>query len=376
MCPSFVLGALLLYLGSSLVIEWIYDGWFRFSRFDYFLVVIIFFIIAARGFLPGVGIGIVAACILFAFNYSRIHVISHEISGSKYRSTIDRSLQEHRILDSKADQIYILVLQGFIFFGTAYPLLAHIQTRIRSVNTRFLLFDFTYISGMDSSSVLIFNKMRQICAAANVNIFFVDLEPRTRSLLEEGGCAILQNPGNVEDNQNDCFLFPDLDYAIGWCEEQLLVSEKVQSGSDPFEVLFSDVFHEGQTISDLKKYLERMELPASSVLFKQGETSRDLYFIESGRIAVIVDFNGGTSKRLRSMSAGTIVGEMSFYLSTPRSGTIVAERPCIVHKLSAEAFRKIEVENRELAFAIHKFIVGVLAERLAHANERLFHLSG
>jgi SulP family sulfate permease len=374
--PRFVLGALLLYLGSSLVTEWLYDGWFRFSRFDYFLVLIIFIIIASWGFLPGIGIGIVAACILFAFNYSRINVVRHEVPGSKYRSTIDRSLQEHRILNAKADQIYVLVLQGFMFFGTAYPLLAHVQDRIRSVPTRFLLFDFTYISGMDSSSVLIFRKLRQICKAEKVNILFVNLEPRTRSLLEEGGCTILQNAGNTAEDQNDCLLFQDLDYAIGWCEEQLLITENVGHGAHPFEALFSEVFHRGQTISDLKKYLERMEIPAFSVLFNQGDSSKDLYFIESGRITVTLELNDGTTKRLRSMSAGTIVGEMGFYLGTPRSGTIVAERPCTVHKLSAEAFSRIEAENRELAFALHKFIVHVLAERLAHANERLFHLCG
>jgi sulfate permease, SulP family len=374
--PRFVLGALLLYLGLSLVVEWICDGWSRFSRFDYILVVIIFFIIAARGFLPGVGIGIIAACLLFAFNYSRINVVRHEISGARYRSTIDRSLQENRILDAKADQIYILVLQGFIFFGTAYPLLAHVQDRIRSVPTRFLLFDFNYISGMDSSAVLIFSKMRQIATAAKVDLLFVNLQQKTRTLLQEGGCTILQDVEDIPENQNSCFLFQDLDYAIGWCEEQLLLTEKFQDGYDPFEVLFSDVFHEGQTISDLKKYLERVEIPASAVLFTQGETSRDLYFIESGRIAVTLDLDDGTRRRLRSMSAGTIIGEMSFYLGTPRSGTIVAERPCVLHKLSAKALNRIESENRELAFAIHKFIVHVLAERLAHANERLLHLSG
>lgn len=373
--PRFVLGALLLYLGSSLVIEWIYDGWFRFSRFDYFLVVSIFLIIAASGFLPGVGIGIVAACILFAFNYSRIDVIRLETSGFGYRGSIDRSLQEHRILDSKADQIFILVLQGFIFFGTAYPLLAHVHARIRSVPTRFLIFDFTYISGMDSSSVLIFSKMRLICMAAKVAIIFVNLDSRIRSLLEEGGCTILPTAGDAAENPQDCLLFQDLDYALGWCEEQLLVSEKVPDGSDPFEVLFSDVFHEGQTISDLRKHLEKMEVPESSILFRQGEASRDLYFIESGRIAVILELDDGTSKRLRSMTAGTIIGEMSFYLGTPRSGTIIAEKPCVLYKLSPETFTAIEAENRELAFAIHKFIVRVLAERLAHANERLSHLS-
>ena len=276
----------------------------------------------------------------------------------------------------KPIKFYVLVLQGFIFFGTAYPLLAHVQDRIRSIPTRFLLFDFTYTSGMDSSSILIFSKMSQICRTEKVDLLFINLDPKIMSLLEEGGCAILRNAADAPQDHNDCLLFQDLDYAIGWCEEQLLITERIQDGTYPFDVLFSDLFHEGQTIVDLKKYLEKAEIPASSILFRQGESSRDLYFIESGRITVTLESEDGASKRLRSLSAGTIFGEMGFYLGTPRSGTVVAERPCTVHKLSTEAFSRIEDENRDLAFALHKFVVHVLAGRLAHTNERLFHLSG
>ncbi len=376
--PKPVLGALLLYLGLGLIIEWIYDGWSRFSRFDYFLVLSIFFMIAATGFLPGIGIGIVAACMLFAFNYSRTKIIRHELSGTGHGSSIERSSQEQQILDAKGDQIYVLVLQGFIFFGTAYPLLSHIQERIGAANrlpVRFILLDFTYISGLDSSSVLIFKKMAQICRAANVTIFFVNTEHKIEMLLEEGGCSIVKN---IESEQNDgpcCSSFQDLDHALGWCEEQILSGKRIDDSLPSFEILFSEVFGGcASSIAELEPYLEKVVLPAGAVLCRQGDISRDLYFLESGQVTITLNRGGTKTKRLRSMKSGTIVGEMAFYLGKPRSGTIIADKQCIIHKLSADSFNRLEQEERELAFAIHKYIVRLLAVRLAYTNERLSQL--
>ncbi len=113
--PRPVLGGLLLYLGLSLLIEWVYDGWWRLSRFDYALVIAIIVIIAVFGFLPGVGVGIVAATILFAFNYSRINVVKTEFTGAVLHSNVQRSYREQNLLKEQGDQIAILRLQGFIF---------------------------------------------------------------------------------------------------------------------------------------------------------------------------------------------------------------------------------------------------------------------
>ncbi len=376
--PKAVLGALLLYIGLALIIEWIYDGFSRFSRFDYFLVLSIFLMIAATGFLPGIGLGIVAACMLFAFNYSRTKVIRHQLSGIGHRSSIERSFHEQQLLDAKGDQIYILVLQGFIFFGTAYPLLSHIQDRIGAESRlplRFILLDFTYLSGLDSSSVLIFKKMVQMCRTANITLFFVNTDPKIVMLLEEGGCSIVKNIEQERDENSCCSSFQDLDHAIGWCEEQILSGKGIDDSPPSFEVLFSQIFEECKSpIAELEPYLEKIALPSGAVLCKQGDTSTDLYFLESGQVTILINGASSGTKRLRSMKSGTIVGEMAFYLGKPRSGTIVADKDCIIHKLSANSFSRLEQEKRELAFAIHKYVVRLLAVRLAYTNERLSQL--
>lgn len=375
--PKGVLGALLIYLGLSLLIEWVFEGWQRFSRFDFFLVLTILCVIATKGFLQGVGIGLVVACVLFAFNYSRITVIKHELSGAKYRSNVERSFHDHRVLKEKGEQIYILCLQGYIFFGTAYPLLTHILSRVRSADLprlRFVVFDFGHVSGLDSSSALGFSKILQTCEANRILPIFVNLKPGVRELLVEGGCSVQSVSGeSAAASETECPVFPDLDYAIAWCEERILSEEDTQAAAShqSLEDLFGELFQNRESIAALRGYLERLETPAGHVLLRQGQLGDELFFVESGEVTALLELSNGKSTRLRTMGPGTVVGEMGLYLEKPRSGTIITNKPCVLYRLSAEAFKTIGRENPELASAIHHFIVRILATRLAHANDEL-----
>ena len=52
--PKVILGGLILNLGLSFLEEWLYDTWEKLTRNDYFVIVIILFVIAAVGFLEGI----------------------------------------------------------------------------------------------------------------------------------------------------------------------------------------------------------------------------------------------------------------------------------------------------------------------------------
>ena len=96
--PKFVFGGLLFYLGLSLLLEWVYQGWFKLSRLDYALVILILAIVANFGFLEGVGVGLIIACLLFVITYSNLQVIKNTLSGLTYQSNFDRSFHEKKLL--------------------------------------------------------------------------------------------------------------------------------------------------------------------------------------------------------------------------------------------------------------------------------------
>jgi SulP family sulfate permease len=86
--PKFLLGGLVAFLGLSLLLEWLYDAWFKLTLADYLNVVMILGVIVFVGFLPGVAYGIMVAAILFVINYSRTAVSRHPLTGTSYRSRV------------------------------------------------------------------------------------------------------------------------------------------------------------------------------------------------------------------------------------------------------------------------------------------------
>jgi len=120
------------------------------------------------------------------------------------------------------------------------------------------------------------------------------------------------------------------------------------------------------------KYLERLEVGAGYVLFEKGAKGDDLFFVESGRVSALLTVAGEAApRRLRSMGAGTVVGEMGLYLSIERTATVVTEQESVLYRLTKKALADIEAQDLELACALHRFFIRLLSERLSHANEEL-----
>ena len=86
--PRPVLAGVIFYIGLALLFEWTYQAWFKFPRIDFAILLTILAVIALRGFLEGVAVGLVAAIVLFVINYSRTSVIRHALSGTEFRSRV------------------------------------------------------------------------------------------------------------------------------------------------------------------------------------------------------------------------------------------------------------------------------------------------
>jgi SulP family sulfate permease len=354
--PKFILGGILFYNGFAFLTQWVYDAYFRLIREDYLLVVLILAIVAVAGYLNGVGAGIIIATVLFVLKYSSVNLISNTLSGDSHHSTVDRSPMEARLLNHEGGQVHILRLKGFIFFGSADKGLPRLG---------YLILDFQHVSGLDTSGLVSLSKLSRlaqktgfIIVAASVP---VDIQNSFRGagLLEEG-------PGQVR-------LFRDRDFGIEWCENEILKKSlpEVKKESKSLPQILRD-FHPWRVdTSTLLQYLVRVEVDKNHYLILQGDPSQELFFIESGRVKVIVELDNGRTMRVRTMGAGTVVGEIGLYLDQQRVASVVTEDPCVIYRLRVEALHKMEQENPALASAFHEFMVRVLAERVTQQNRTL-----
>ncbi len=385
--PKPVLGGLLLFLGLAFLVEWVYDAWFKLPKAEYLIVILILVVINTVGVLEGVGLGIVLAVILFVVNYSRIGVSKHTLSGTDFRSNVARPRLYHQLLRQKGHWIYIIELQGFLFFGTANKLLDQVRQRITAPGLpapRFVVLDFRQVNGLDASAALSFAKMKQVAQIQNMVLVFTHLSPRIQRQLER---EVL-----TAKDKTVWRTFVDLDHGIEWCEEEMIRTfESVGLSAKPksvkrqleeflpksiqFSDLFDDFIHEdkrqieGQqgsiSVASLEKYMEQMDVEKGHYLIRQGDTAKGLFFIEAGGATVQLEYKDGKTVRLRKMGAGTVVGEVGLYLGSPTTASVVTDQPSTIYYVSADNLKRMEEVDPGIAAAFHKFIAHILSERLS-----------
>lgn len=363
--PKPILGGVLFFLGMSFVVEWVFDAWLRLPRGDYGLVILILFVIGAVGFLQGVGLGLGVAVALFVINYSHVNVVKHALSGVNRQSNVDRPASQRRVLQAHGDQIYILKLQGYLFFGTANGLLDYVRNRVNDGTReplRFVLFDFRLVHGMDSSAVLSFSKLRQLAQARNFTVILAQLAPDVMAKLKRAADA---------DRSDESFrIMPSLDHGLEWCEDQIVAAERAAVAQPiPLVQQLADRLPSRDLAPRLMDYLEPIAEPAQSHLIRQGAPSDEMYLIESGRVTVLMEMEGCEPTRLRTMGAGTVVGELGFYLGTPRAASVVTDESSTLFRLTRSAMQRMSSERPEMAAALHEFVAHLLAERLVNTNK-------
>ena len=358
--PRIILGGLLFNLGLSFLVDWLYSTWSRVPKTDYTIILLIFLVIGTVGFLEGVITGLLMSVVLFVVSYSKVEIIKHELTGKTFHSNVERSESLKNIIDDSGDQTLILPLQGFIFFGSANRLLERIKLHLQSQNEKnlkYLVFDFKQVTGVDSSTINSFNKLRILAELDNFQVLFCNLTPEIISQFEVEGLFA---------DSMDLFLkFDDLDHGMEWCEEQIISEQTIGSNKQKEEIDEIKLFEE--KFADLLIYFESKDINQNTTLIEQGNDPDGLYFIKSGRVTV--ELRSSNNKiRLKSMGTGTVVGEVSLYLKTQATASVISNTACKTYFLSHENFEKLNKENPERAAELHTYIVKLLSDRLAKSN--------
>ena len=358
--PRIILGGLLFNLGLSFLVDWLYSTWSRVPKIDYTIILLIFLVIGTVGFLEGVITGLLMSVVLFVVSYSKVEIIKHELTGKTFHSNVERSESLKKIIDDSGDQTLILPLQGFIFFGSANRLLERIKLHLQSQNEKnikYLVFDFKQVTGVDSSTINSFNKLRILAELNNFQVLFCNLTPQIISQFEAEGLFA---------DSMDLFLkFDDLDHGMEWCEEEIISETTIGSNKQKEEIDEIKLFEE--KFADLLTYFESKDINQNTTLIEQGNDPEGLYFIKSGRVTV--ELRSSNNKiRLKSMGTGTVVGEVSLYLKTQATASVISNTACETYFLSHENFEKLNKEDPERAAELHTYIVKLLSDRLAKSN--------
>lgn len=367
--PKFLLGGMTLYLGLVFLWERLIDSARSLPTIDYVLVWIILAVIAAVGFLQGIGVGILIAAGLFVVSYSRVNAVRNVLNGDVFRSNVDRPAAHRELLARRGAEIYILRLQGFIFFGTVQGILEKVQARLNDESRPkmcYLVLDFQRVTRLDSSAVFGITRLRQLAAANEVSMVWTHVPPDIERQVRRGGL--------IHDQDESFMILPSLDHGMEWCENQILAGQgftDLTGFIERMQGLLRRAFPGLKDVGRLMKYLERREVAPGEYLMHAGDPGTEMYFVEAGLFSVQLESAGSKMVRLRAVRGGATIGEIGLYLGTPRSASVVATRPSAVYKLSAEALTSMRAEDPEVAALLHEWIARLLAERLTENNRMI-----
>ena len=160
--PIPLFGALLLWVGLSLLYDWLVETYHTVPLTEYALIFLILLVIGAFGILEGILTGSISAVILFVVAYGKLEVVKGP-TASESLST---------------GQSLVLRLHGFVFFGNVHSLQRVIANRLNDDTSPRLLFfilDCRDVIGLDSSATVAIEGLRTVLRKSGVRLQITNL---------------------------------------------------------------------------------------------------------------------------------------------------------------------------------------------------------
>ena len=367
--PTPILSGMLMFMGGSLLWDWLVSVRRKMSRTDYALMLTIWALIVNFGFLEGAAMGTVAACVSFAVNYARIPFIREESTRCDTSSYVQRPREHSRLLQDFGKQILVLRLQGYLFFGTSNRLFEHLRAQIENAaedRIHWLVIDFSFVPGIDSSAGFSLVKLQQLAEQQDIKLVFTGIHPGVRRKMRAE---------DLFSGQFGVREFVALDPGLEHCENELLERHAVfEDAASNFETWMTKELGSEEAAQNLSNYVRACPSTSGTYLAKQDEESDDIFFVVAGQVSVYLERDGELPVRLRTMLGRTLVGEMGFFTGDKRSASIVLDQDTSVYMITRKQFQTLENEDPRTATRLYAYIVRTLSERLSFSNRELAHL--
>lgn len=314
------------------------------QREDLLIVVIVTLLGAMVNMVASLLAGMALGLVLFARRNGK-SPIKDVHDGRYWRSNCIRSAGDTALLMQHGERILSLRLQGALYFGVARSLRTELEALLpQRAQPQWLILDWHAVVSHDTTLTLMLERFETSVAQRGVRVLH---------------CA----------RAGDDKAYPDLDRALEVCENQLLDGQRLRADEGDINTLHWDALlnHLTPTAQALvQSCFERRHYAVGAQVLTQGDRTRDLHVIASGRADILIQ---GGAIRLAGVNSGTIVGEMGFLDGTPRAAHVVAVEPLVSHVLSRERFEALSEQHPEVAQHILEVLCKELANRLRSLHQ-------
>ena len=358
--PLSIIGGLLLFIGVDLLDNWLVRSRKRLHWTDYGMIVLICVTVAVFGFIAGVGAGILATLAQFAIRLSRVDVIAEEFSGSERQSTKPRSVPDRSILLDRGGFLRAYRLRGYIFFGSAYPMVDHLKRPLGGETPpAWVLLDFAAVSGFDLSAVNVLCQFIRLADSAGARVALTEAPRKLEGSLRNNLPAEIQERIRFE---------PDLDHGLEHCEDAI-VAMAARELADPAQGLRRRLLNRiavdlerhldeqilfEEMLEELDPWLVSREYEAGETLVVRGAVQDGLQLLVSGHVSV----HDAEGTRLYQCGPGDVVEAWAAFSEHIASVSAIARDPCRTMVLTAAARELLESDDNELSLRLFAFLIG------------------
>ena len=371
--PTFVLGSLLFYVGFDFLLTWTWAKRHELPVPDFAIVMVIVAAIAFIGILEGIAFGIAIAVALFVISYSRLSFVKADMGGDTYDSIVVRNPVAQAHLNRECGKIWIMKLQGFLFFGTADRLFRLVQNRIKDEDAPrlgYLVLDFQQVDGLDATAVQVLVKLGKYARREGFVVILSGFREAARNKLNSAGFQTLTGNG---DAVSGAVVGTSIEDAVMWCEDDILSGlEHPHRGSEEtLESLLERMTGTAGSAELLAPYFEKKDIRAGEFLFQEGDDGTSLYVLASGTASVVVNAGSDGQRTIRRFEQGTILGEMALFTGDKRSASVHVEKDATFYCLHKAEFHRAQEEEPVATGRFQSYIVRKLSERLDRANKEI-----
>ncbi len=347
MLPRGLFATLVGYLGIDLLVQWLWTERRGFPGRDFAVLLLILATAMTVGFLTAIAVGVAVAAVLFVASYTRLDPVRAQTSGVARRSVIERSAADEDRLMVAGEEIVVLELTGFIFFGSAYRLSQRVQDDIVVEGVKELIVDFARVVGVDVSAIRSIVQIAEACAAQGVHLVLSAVPAET--------AALIARQGDIAPEIVDT-----LDDALREAEDRMLAMAPDAGTSEA-----------GALDTMLGTLTPNVTLAPGERLFAEGSTSTSMFILYSGIARAEVATEGPDPLVVRRHMPGSMIGEIAFCTGLPRTASVVAETACELAAIDGERLDDMALDRGEF----YALIAARMGERLARTTRLLQQMS-
>ncbi len=289
-------------------------------------------------------------------------------SPAAFGSKRGRSEGARELIRELADRATVYELQGELGF----PAVEEISRRFVDAgdDLLFAVLDLRRVSHVDPS-VVPFIADIVVTLADRGGTLAVSSHKRHGAFVSSLADALLGGP--VDALQ----VFAELDLALEWCEDRLL--SIAGASLAPARVALAD--HEllrglmATEIRRVEQFLRPRVFEAGTLVAKKGQRAGEVYLVTHGDLSVTLDLPDGERRRLATVSAGMLFGELAALDRGPRAADVRADTAVECYELSPEGLERLGHTDPALKSILLSNMLRIVTRLARRMNEELVLLA-